>query len=55
MDVCLTVPAHTAISDDFGCRKISGGHYAAIEMEAQMQDCYQAWEIVFNEWLPEIG
>lgn len=55
VDVCLTVPKGTAAAGEIGNRKLSGGQYAVVHMEAPMADCYAAWEIVFNEWLPESG
>ncbi|NQD36312.1 AraC family transcriptional regulator [Permianibacter sp. IMCC34836] len=55
VDVCLTVPVGTAVGGAIGCRTLSGGQYAVVHIEAPLADCYAAWDVAFNEWLPASG
>ena len=56
VDVCITVNKDTVVDGDIGKRVISGGQYALISLQdATMEECSEAWDSVFNNWLPESG
>lgn len=55
VDVCITIPEGTPVDGEIGTRKISGGQYAVTRMEATIQECGEAWNYVFKQWLPESG
>ncbi|WP_196140181.1 GyrI-like domain-containing protein [Aliikangiella sp. G2MR2-5] len=56
VDVCISVDPATKVSGEVGMRNLPGGNYAVVELdEATQEECAQAWDSVFNHWLPESG
>ena len=56
VDVCISVKKDTVVDGEVGTRVIAGGQYAVINLtDATIDECGQAWDEVFNQWLPESG
>lgn len=56
VDACISVKKGTIVDGEVGKRVIAGGQYAVVSMiDATMDECGQAWDEVFNHWLPESG
>ena len=56
VDACLSIKKETIVDGEIGKRVIAGGQYAVISLtDATMNECGQAWDEVFNHWLPESG
>ncbi|WP_207425817.1 GyrI-like domain-containing protein [Pedobacter sp. SYSU D00535] len=54
-DVCLTVPGQTRAEGPIGKTLIPGGKYVVLHKEGTMAECFQAWDYLYKEWLPESG
>ena len=56
VDACITIPEGTAGEGKVGIRSIPAGQYAVVALnEATLQECAQAWDTLFNQWLPDSG
>ena len=56
VDACISIKKDTVVDGEVGKRVITGGQYAVISLtDATMDECGQAWDEVFNHWLPESG
>jgi len=56
VDVCISIEDGVKVTGDVGKRNLSGGQYAVIHLdEATIDECQNAWKIVFDNWLPESG
>jgi len=52
---CLTVPAETKVDGAIGKMTIPGGKYAVARFELAVGEYPEAWEAVYQGWLPESG
>ena len=56
VDACISVKKNTTVDGEVGKRVIAAGQYAVISLiDATMDECGQAWDEIFNHWLPESG
>lgn len=56
VDVAISIEKKTAVQGEVGKRVIPAGQYAVISLtEATMEECGQAWNTLFNVWLPSSG
>lgn len=56
VDACISIKKDTLVDGEIGKRVIAAGQYAVISLkDATMDECGQAWDEVFNHWLPESG
>ncbi|WP_207420706.1 AraC family transcriptional regulator [Desertivirga brevis] len=54
-DVCLTVPEGVLGEGEIGTTIIPGGTYAVIYKEGTLDECFSAWDYLYNSWLPASG
>jgi AraC family transcriptional regulator len=56
VDVAISIEKEVAVEGEVGKRVIPGGQYAVISIiEATMEECGEAWNTLFNIWLPNSG
>jgi AraC family transcriptional regulator len=56
VDVAISIDKQIAVEGDVGKRVIPAGQYAVISLiEATMEECSEAWNTLFNIWLPSSG
>jgi len=56
VDVAISVDKKIAVEGEVGKRVIPAGQYAVISLiEATMEECGEAWNALFNVWLPNSG
>jgi AraC family transcriptional regulator len=56
VDACISIPEDVIPSGEIGVRKIPAGEYAVITLhEATLQECSDAWDQLFEGWLPDSG
>jgi AraC family transcriptional regulator len=53
VDVALTVPADTKVDGKIKKTTLPGGKYAVAQFELAPDEYEQAWNTVFNDWIPE--
>lgn len=54
-DVCLSVPAGTAVGGEVGTLTIPAGRYAFARVEITADQFGEAWDSVCGDWLPDSG
>jgi len=56
VDVAISIEKQVAVEGEVGKRVIPAGQYAVISLiEATMEECGEAWNTLFNIWLPSSG
>jgi AraC family transcriptional regulator len=55
VDVCVTVPADTAVDGEIGKETIAGGKYAVGHFEITPDRYGEAWNAIYAGWLPQSG
>ena len=56
VDACISIKEDIIVDGEVGKRVISGGQYAVVSLtDATLDECGQAWDKIFNHWLPESG
>jgi len=55
ISICLEVPENTEVSGEIGKMKIPAGEYAYARFELENGQFMEAWDMVYNGWLPESG
>lgn len=56
VDVCISIEKDTQVSGEIGKRTITAGQYAVVTvMEGTLLECSEAWDLLFNSWLPASG
>lgn len=56
VDVAISIDKQIAVEGEVGKRVIPAGQYAVISLiEATMEECGEAWNTLFNIWLPNSG
>lgn len=54
-DVCLTVPQHVHGEGEIGKTVIQGGKYVVLHKEGTLDQCFEVWDYLYNQWLPASG
>lgn len=54
-DVGLTVSDSIHGEGEIGKTMIPGGTYAVIYKEGTLDECFSAWDYLYNHWLPGSG
>ncbi|SIT11968.1 transcriptional regulator, AraC family [Zobellia uliginosa] len=54
-DVCLSVPEKTEGEGTIGKTVIKGGKYVVLHKEGTLDECFSAWDYLYNEWFPNSG
>jgi AraC family transcriptional regulator len=56
VDVAISIEREVCTSGEVGLRSIPEGDYAVVKLvDATMDECNEAWNILFNDWLPSSG
>jgi len=55
ISICIEVPEDTAVSGEIGKMTIPAGDYAFARFELGQGQFEEAWNMVYNGWLPESG
>ncbi|MBN2602499.1 MAG: AraC family transcriptional regulator [Candidatus Marinimicrobia bacterium] len=55
ISICIEVPDDTAVSGAIGKMTIPAGDYAFARFELEQGQFKEAWDMVYNGWLPESG
>ncbi len=55
VDVCMTVPEHTAVDGEVSAATIEGGKYAVGCFELLPTEYEEAWATLLGHWLPQSG
>lgn len=56
VDVAISIEKQIAVDGEVGKRVVPGGQYAVVSLvDASMEDCGEAWNNLFNVWLPSSG
>lgn len=56
VDVAISIDKKVNASSEIGIRTIAAGEYATLSLiDATIEECNQAWQALFNEWLPSSG
>lgn len=56
VDVAISIEKQIAVDGEVGKRVVPGGQYAVLSLvDASMEDCGEAWNNLFNVWLPSSG
>jgi len=53
--VCITVPGDTEVAGEVGKMTVPGGSFAVARFEIDPDRYGEAWNAIFNAWLPESG
>ena len=54
-DVCLSVPREITGEGVIGKTTIPGGKYVVLHKEGTLDECFAAWDYLYNEWFPTSG
>ena len=55
VDVCISIEKETLVNGEIGKRTIPQGQYAVVSVEGTLAECGEAWDALFNGWLPCSG
>jgi len=56
VDVAISIEKQIAVDGEVGKRVVPRGQYAVVSLvDASMEDCGEAWNNLFNVWLPSSG
>jgi len=55
VDVCISIEKNTQINGEIGKRVIPEGQYAVLAVTGTLVECGEAWNLLFNSWLPVSG
>ena len=56
VDVAISIEKQTTVDGEVGKRLLAAGQYAVVSLtEATMEECSEAWNGLFNVWLPTSG
>ncbi|RYY01956.1 MAG: AraC family transcriptional regulator [Gammaproteobacteria bacterium] len=55
VDVCISIEKETLVNGEIGRRVIPAGQYAVVAIEGTLEECVEAWNSLFNGWLPSSG
>jgi len=55
MSVCITVSDDTKVDGEIGKMELEAAKYVIARFELTAQEFQQAWDWVYNEWLPTSG
>jgi AraC family transcriptional regulator len=55
ISVCISVPEDTAVDGEIGKMAIPGGRYAVAHFELSPEQYQEAWEALYQGWLPQSG
>jgi len=55
ISICLEVPENTEVGGEIGKMRIPAGEYAYARFELENGQFGDAWDMVYNGWLPESG
>lgn len=56
VDVAISVEGKVSVTGEIGLRSIPEGEYAVVTLvDATMDECNKAWDVLFNDWLPSSG
>jgi len=54
-DVCISVPQEVNGEGIIGKTIIKGGKYVVLHKEGSLDECFSAWDYLYNEWFPNSG
>ncbi|MFH1214229.1 MAG: GyrI-like domain-containing protein [Candidatus Neomarinimicrobiota bacterium] len=55
LSICIEVPENTEVGGEIGKMTIPAGEYAYARFELEAGQFEEAWNMVYNGWLPETG
>ena len=54
-DACLSVSKEVDAEGEIGKTIIKGGKYVVLHKEGTLDECFSAWDYLYNEWFPNSG